>query len=337
MNDMAAVSKLFLIIAIAFGAITASVFIFTQWYANRVAGLHPPKGEFVEAGDTRLHYTSVAPAAPAESSQGTRTIVLVHGASGNEADMRIPLAARLSRQGYRVLSFDRPGHGWSERGGGNEASPASQARALRQALERLGERDVIVAGHSLAGAMTLQLALDHSDIVRGVVLIAPVTHPWPGGIATYYSVTASPVAGPLFANTYVTPLALAVFDRSLQSVFSPQSPPVDYRDRTGVDLVLRPPAFQANAKDVAFMFDFVTREQKRYHSISVPVSIITGDSDAIVLTHIHSYGSARDIPGARLHVLEGVGHSPHWVRPDEVARLIDNFAAGTFSARQAKR
>ncbi len=337
MNGMAAASKLFLIVVVAFAAITLSFFVFTHWYANRIAGLHPPRGEFVETGEFRLHYTNVPPATPSAAAPGRRTIVLVHGASGNEADMRIPLADRLARQGYRVISFDRPGHGWSERGGENEASPASQARALRQALERLGERDVIVAGHSLAGAMTLQLALDHADIVRGVVLIAPVTHPWPGGIATYYSVAASPVAGPLFANTYVTPLALAVFDRSLQSVFSPQAPPEDYRARTGVDLVLRPPVFQANARDVAGMYDFVTREQKRYPQISVPVSIITGDSDAIVLTHIHSYGSARDIPGAQLHVLEGVGHSPHWVRPDEVAGLIDKFAAATFSARLAGR
>ena len=291
-------------------------FLFTQWKAREIARQHPPQGVFADVDGARIHYTDTKPA-----SEALGTIALIHGASGNEADLRLALGERLAAAGYRVISIDRPGHGWSAREE-ETSTPDIQARQIRQALEKAGVKRAVVAGHSLAGALTLQLALDHADLVEGVVLIAPVTHPWPGGVAAYYQLTAMPVAGPIFANTVVMPLALSILDTSLKTVFAPQTPPKDYRARTGVELVLRPETFRANAIDVSSMYDFVNREQARYGRISIPVDIVTGDRDTIVLTHIHSYGSQRDIPGSTLHVMEGVGHSPHWAKPDEVSVRI---------------
>ena len=319
--------RYFVIASGLLGAFLLASFIFTHWQARRIAQQFPPKGQFVDVDGARVHYTLTQPAREAKG-----TIVLLHGASANEAEMRLALGGRLAAHGYRVICVDRPGHGWSVREPG-ESTAARQAQQVRQALEKIGVKHAIVAGHSLAGAMALQLALDHTDIVDGVVLLAPVTHPWPGGIAIYYNVTALPVIGHAFVNTLMMPAALFIFAASLTHVFAPQPPPDHYLERTGIELVLRPGTFRANALDVAGMYDFVVREHKRYGQISVPVSIITGDKDTIVLTHIHSYGSARDIPGASLHVMEGVGHSPHWARPDEVTDLIAAFAAKAYEAR----
>ena len=61
--------------------------------------------------------------------------------------------------------------------------------------------------------------------------------------------------------------------------------------------------------------------------IIAPTVIVTGDADTIVLTKIHSYGSARDIPGAQLVILPGVGHSPHWADPQAIVAAIENVAA----------
>lgn len=308
-----------------------AAFAFTQWKAQRISAAHPPAGRFVDVEGASIHYVVTAP-------QGSLagTVALVHGASGNESDLRLPLGDLLTARGFRVISLDRPGHGWSQRSE-DSSSPALQARQIRQALEKIGVRQAIVAGHSLAGALTLQLALDHSDLVQGVVLIAPVTHPWPGGIAAYYNLTAAPLIGPLFSHTVMTPIALTMFDASLANVFSPQPPPPGYRLKSGVELVLRPQTFRANALDVAGMHDFVSREHGRYGEIAVPVDIATGDSDTIVLTHIHSYGSARDIPGATLHVMKGVGHSPHWARPHEVVERIAGLAQRVDQQRSAGR
>jgi pimeloyl-ACP methyl ester carboxylesterase len=325
------IQKLLLTTGGVFCAILIAAFLFSQWQARRIAAANPPRGEFVDVDGARIHLTRSRPAGEAKG-----TIVLVHGASGNEADLRLALGERMTAAGYQVISVDRPGHGWSERGDGS-SDPAMQARQIRQAIEKAGVRQAVVAGHSLAGALTLQLALDHTDLVNGVVLIAPVSHPWPGGVAAYYKITAMPVIGPLFTNTVMMPIALSLIGPSLETVFSPQQVPESYRERTGVDLVLRPKTFRANAQDVDGMYTFVTREQARYPEISMPVEIVTGDKDTIVLTHIHSYGSARDIPGARLHVMEGVGHSPHWARPDEVAARIIALAQKASEGKHAGR
>ena len=50
-------------------------------------------------------------------------IVLVHGASSNLEAMRRPLGDMLASR-HRVILIDRPGHGWSQRGGAYGSQPA---------------------------------------------------------------------------------------------------------------------------------------------------------------------------------------------------------------------
>ena len=65
----------------------------------------------------------------------------------------------------------------------------------------------------------------------------------------------------------------------------------------------------------------------QYDQIDAPTEIVTGDEDAIVVPAIHAYALARDIPGARLTVLSGVGHMPHWSAPEAVVAAIERVAA----------
>ena len=300
----------------------AGLGIFSAVAAKRIADRFPPVGKFVAAGNGRLHYTERLPVGPARA-----TVVLLHGASGNQADVMVPLGDRLATLGFRVIAPDRPGHGWSDRIEGTAAaSPAVQARLIRQGLDRLGVRHAIVLGHSLAGALAVNFALDQADLTDGLVLVSPVTHPWPGGIAWYYQVAASRWTGLLFTRTLTVPIGLAVLDAGIHGVFAPQSPPVDFADRTGVSLVLRPAAFMANAQDVDGLLDFVRRQAPRMGTITVPTAILTGDRDGVVLTRLHSFASQREIPGASLTVLPGVGHSPHWADPDAVVAAVVEVA-----------
>ena len=130
----------------------------------------------------------------------------IHGASGNLEDMRLALGERLSAR-YRVILVDRPGP-WLERATAepDAASPAHQAAMLSEMLDRLGIDRAIIVAHSWAGTVATALALDHPDQVAGLVLLAPVSHPWPGGIAWYYHIAAAPLFGPLFAYTLALPL-----------------------------------------------------------------------------------------------------------------------------------
>lgn len=302
-------------------AIVAGLAAFTLWQADRIAAAFPPTGKFVEIDGGRMHYTELA---PERASRGTA--LLIHGASGNQADMMVPLGEGLAAQGFRVLAFDRPGQGWSDRMGRGDASPAVQADRLRRAAGKLGVEKAIVVAHSLAGVAATNLALNHKAFVAGLVLVAPVTHPWPGGIAAYYTAASTPIIEQIFTRLLVMPIGINALAPGLAGVFAPNPAPHDYLERTGVALVLRPDAFMANAQDVAALYDFVTAQSPRLPEITAPTAIVTGDTDSIVLTHIHSYGSHKAIAGATLNVLPGVGHSPHWVNPQAVVDAVTEVA-----------
>lgn len=281
---------------------------------------HPPSGRFVEVTGGRLHVLEL----------GTRTdappVVLLHGASGNLNDMRVALGERLAAR-HRVILIDRPGHGWSERP--VDAAPATrQAALVAEALDRLDVKRAIVVGHSFAGAVITAFALNYPDRVAGLVLLAPVTHPWPGGIAWFYSVSATPLIGPLFARTIVLPVAFPFLEVFARTVFAPQPMPEDYVGRSALALLLRPSAFLANARDVAQLKESVVRQSPRYGEIKAPTVIISGDRDTIVSTDIHARALAATLPHAKLIVLPGVGHAVQHVAADLVVAEIDRLADG---------
>ena len=155
-----------------------------------------------------------------------------------------------------------------------------------------------------------------------------MSHPWPGaGISWYYRPATWPVLGRLLTWTLTTPAGLLLMKPTLGVVFAPQVPPAAYIERSRIPLVLRPRAFRANAEDVSGLYRFVVRQSRRYGAIRAPTAIVSGDADTIVWTNLHSRSLEREIPGARLVVLPGVGHMPHHAAPDIVAREIEAVAA----------
>ena len=291
---------------------------FTALETRRIEARYPPAGVRVEIGGGAIHVLD----RPAEGEE-RGAVLLLHGASGNAADLYVALAGRLAAAGFRVLSADRPGHGWSDRFGGPEgASPAVQAAALRQAAEALGVTQAVVVVHSLGGLAGLALALDHPDFVRALVLLSPVSHPWPGGVAWFYGLGAHPWLGPPFRRLVTLPAGMLKMREAIASVFAPNAPPRNFIEATGVPLVLRPLHFRANCEDVAHAEAAVAALSPRYGAIRAPTEVVTGDSDGVVYAHIHSDGLARDIFGARLTTLNGVGHSPHHVAPERIVAIV---------------
>jgi pimeloyl-ACP methyl ester carboxylesterase len=251
---------------------------------------------------------------------------LLHGASGNLQDMRLILGERLSQR-HRVILIDRPGHGWSDRLGADDSSPAWQAALIAQALEQLGIRRAIMVGYSWSGALATAFALAFPDRVAALVLLAPVTHPWPGGIAWYYGLTSMPVVGPLFARTIVLPVALSFIDAFARGLFTPQAMSETYVRNAAIPLLLRPRAFIANARDVAALKESVARQSPRYAEITAPTTIITGERDTIVSPEIHSKALAATLPHAKLIMLPGIGHAVQHVAADVIAAEIGRLAA----------
>ncbi len=87
-------------------------------------------------------------------------------------------------------------------------------------------------------------------------------------------------------------------EQGTRGVFRPNPRPADYIARTGPALMLRPETFYNNASDLTRLLDYVKAQAPFYARIAAPTVIITGDSDDIVLEHLHSQGLARDIAGS---------------------------------------
>ena len=307
------------LLAVVLGGLAA----LTQFGTRRIERAHPPAGRFVEVAGGRLHLLELGP-------PDAPPVVLLHGASGNLQDMRVALGDRLAAR-YRVILVDRPGHGWSDRPDGiGDASPARQAALIHQALERIGVTRAIVVGHSWSGTLAAAYALDYPDSVAGLVLLAPVTHPWPGGVGWYNPIVTLPVLGALFSHVVALPLGELLIGPGVQSVFAPQSPPADYIERAAVELVLRPHEFTANAEDLTGLKAFVTAQAPRYGAIQVPTAVITGDIDKTVSPRIHAMTIATMLPRGKLTVLPGIGHMLHHAAPDVVIGAIDEIAGGRF-------
>jgi pimeloyl-ACP methyl ester carboxylesterase len=319
-------------VAVLFLAVlVAALGLFTAIQINHIEKRFPPAGDLVAVDGGAIHIVEAPP-----QGEVRGVVLLLHGASGNQADMAQALAAPLAALGFRTIAVDRPGHGWSARFFGRRASsPALQAGLIRAALAKCGVERAIVVGHSLAGALALALALETPDFVRALVLLAPVSHPWPGGVNWHYAVSSIPWLGWFFRWLIVMPAGLLSLRAGVRQVFAPNPTPRDYVEATGLKLMLRPRHFQANAEDVVDLKAFIVEQSRRYVAIAAPTEIVTGDTDGVVSSELHSAGCARDIPGAVLTVVPGVGHSPHHAATESAIAAILRAEARTMPGEAA--
>ncbi|MEW6630599.1 MAG: alpha/beta hydrolase, partial [Pseudomonadota bacterium] len=236
---------------------------------------NPPVGEFAEIDGARIHYVHV----PGPKGASLPPVVFIHGASANLKDQMLPLRPLLEGRA-EMLFLDRPGFGWSDRGPGNNETLAAQADTIAALMDRVGIEKAIIVGHSFGGAVAAAFARRHPDRTRGLVFLSPVSHPWPGGAtAWYYKLTATPVIGWLFSETLAYPAGMLQIGDATACVFSPNNLPDDYIGEASIPLVLRPPAFRANARDVAQLYDYVRAASPAYREIKVPTVIVSGDRD----------------------------------------------------------
>jgi pimeloyl-ACP methyl ester carboxylesterase len=235
-----------------------------------------------------------------------------------------------------VILIDRPGHGWSTRARQEDSTPAIQGRMIDAALEKLGVISAIFVVHSWAGALGARMALDYPGRVAGLVMLAPVAYPWPGGVGWYNKLVTTPVIGPLLAYTITLPLGTLLTEPGARGVFLPQVMPQDWVRRSATPLLLRPREFLANARDLVTLKAAVAEQAPRYGDIRAPTVVITGDADKTVSTNIHSRPFAAAVPGAKLIVLPGVGHMIQNAAPDlvtaEVGAMIGGIAHGAAAA-----
>jgi pimeloyl-ACP methyl ester carboxylesterase len=298
-------------------AVLAMLALLTQIGVVVLNRVYPRQGSTVAVAGAALNVVELGH----RESPGP-PVVMIHGASSNLEAMRRPLGELLAQQ-HRVILIDRPGHGWSVRDREQDSTPDIQARMIAEALKKLGVGPVILVVHSWSGALGARMALDFSEALAGLVMLAPVTHPWRGGVGWYNEAITTPVIGRLLGYTITLPLGLALADSGARNVFLPQVVPQGFVRDTATFLLLRPREFFANARDLVTLKAAVAAQAPRYGDIKVPITVISGDVDKTVSTTVHSRPFAAMVPHSKLIVLPGVGHMVQNAAPDLVAAEIE--------------
>lgn len=308
--------KLLLLIAALLALAVAVTLLRAPARESAAETAFPPTGDFVTVDGIRVHYEI--------RGQGP-DLVLIHGASGNLRDMTFGLADRLATD-YRVIAFDRPGLGYTDRIDRNGASIGEQAALLSRAATMLGAERPVVMGQSYGGAVALAWAVNHPGALSALVLVAAPSYPWEGGLPTLYKVNSHPVLGPLAIPFLTAWVPQSYVDRAVASVFEPQEEQPGYADHIGAPLTLRRHSLRENALQRASLKAELAALSQGYDRLTLPIEIVHGTADETVSLTIHSERMARDLPHANLVALDGIGHMPHHTRPGAVVEAIHRAA-----------
>ena len=311
--------------ALGLALVAAALALFTCAFRARVEARYPPVGRFVRVDGDDVHVLEAGAGAP---------VVMIHGASSNLREWTASIFSSVAAR-HHAIALDRPGHGWSTRRMTDAHDPRVQAGVVNGILRALDVERPILVAHSWAGAVALAHALDYPDETGGILFLSGVSHPWPGGVGWEHEAGAVPVVGRLLAWTLLAPGYLLRVDAGITNVFHPNRVPDHYRKTAATALYARPATFRANAHDLTRLKPIVADMAPHYERISAPLIALTGDSDEVIYTDLHTPPLVAKVPSAQLEMLDGVGHMPHHVAPQTVMTAIERLVeqrAGALSA-----
>jgi pimeloyl-ACP methyl ester carboxylesterase len=235
------------------------------------------------------------------------------------------LALGEALPGWRVTAIDRPGHGHSDKR--RRPSVHVQAALLRDAAEQLGLVRPVVVGHSLGGAVALAYGERFADEIAGVVAISPLAYPGWGPAHAGRALRGAPLLGPALSGTIQGLTDPLMMRAAMRLIFSPQQPSARFKAAIDVDLLARPSAMVADGGDFVRASLDLEGLSRRYAEYPAPLEIIVGEKDRILKPRRQAERLARDVPGAVLTVLPGLGHMVHHFAPEAVADAVEIMVA----------
>ncbi len=307
----------------ATGAALTAAAVVNAARARAAEAAHPPRGRFVTAGDIRLHYLDLGPTAPV-----ARPIVLIHGNGSLTDDFVISGVVHRLAARHRVIVFDRPGAGYSERPRGRPWGPVEQAEVLVEAAARLGVEKPVVVGHSWGTLPAIVWALDHPDRIGAMVLASGYYFPTPRPDVVTVLPAVVPGLGDLLRHTVSPILGRAMIPLGNRLIFSPAPTPRRWSEEFPFELAMRPAMLRATLADTAQMVPSAAALAPRYKDLRLPLVLIAGDGDKLVDTAAQTKRLAGLLPHARLVIVPGAGHMVHHFDPQAFVEAVE-FAAGT--------
>jgi pimeloyl-ACP methyl ester carboxylesterase len=310
--------------AVAIGAL-AAVALVNRYLAKKAERDNPAAGRFLEVDGVRLHYVERGSGDP---------LVLLHGNGSMIEDFESSGLINFAAKDYRVIVFDRPGFGHSDRPRNVVWTPVAQAALIEKALAQLNVSNAIVLGHSWGASVAVALALRYPDLVRGLVLASGYYYPTPRPDVIAMSTPALPLIGDILSHTLSPLISRAIWPLMMAKIFGPQSVPGKF-GAFPKEMALRPSQIRASAAESALMIPDAFKLRDHYPDLKMPVVIIAGEQDRLIDIDTQSARLHSDVPQSRFHRVAGNGHMIQQTATEQVMSAIREAAVPTEVATAA--
>jgi pimeloyl-ACP methyl ester carboxylesterase len=258
-------------------------------------------------------------------------LVLVHGLASSAVAWTT--LARTLVSTHRVLAVDLPGHGRTP-AGRHPFSMHDAATLLEEVLDACGLHRVTLVGHSMGAAVCVLMAAQAPTRVEQMLLLAP---PLPRRRLPGVGVAVLPqIALCLWPTMGLRILRRRLSGRSLDELVAER---LRLARVDGEDLARLTAAMAADlraalergedplrvfidaARSVGLLVTLGREYRAAVAAIRVPVRVVHGANDPVLrVSEVRQLQTLQ--PDWQLHVLPGVGHSPHLETPMTVARLV---------------
>jgi pimeloyl-ACP methyl ester carboxylesterase len=251
-------------------------------------------------------------------------LVLLHG-WGDSADTWRPLLTRLAGLGRRAIAVDLPTTGLPP----GPMLPQLDAFAAELVRQWAGRREVVVVGNSLGGAVALRLAERAELRLAGVVPVAPAGLDMPRWLEV---VERDAVVRALAALPMPRPARLAAIGECYRRLaFSaPGAADAEAVRAFATSHASRDGLARLLASGQRLMGELATPPFD-FGAIACPVLLVWGTRD-----HMCPHRGARvltaALPGARVELIEGCGHTPQLEAPDRLIELMLGFPEPALAA-----
>lgn len=287
--------------------------------ARRAERRYPPMGRFITVDGLRLHYL--------ESGAGP-VLVLLHGNGSMAWDFVLSGLVASLETDYRVIAFDRPGFGYSERPRSRVWTPQDQAVLLGRALLHLGALPATIVGHSWGTLVAISMALQNPEATAGLVLLSGYYYPTFRKDSALMFWPALPLVGDLMRYTVSPFLGRLMAPAAYRKMFAPATVTPAFGRLFPTELCVRPSQIRATAEEAGLMVTAAQALAGSYAALKPPVAIVAGVRDEVVAIDRHSRRLARELTRstATLHEIPDAGHMVHHTEPERVGTVIKAIA-----------
>ncbi len=262
-------------------------------------------GSFIALPQGITHYRIANP-------DSAKTVLLVHGFS---VPMYIwnPTYNKLKEKGYRVISFDLFGRGFSDRPDGkyDKVFYIQQIHDLLSALKI--ENKVNIVGLSLGGIIVTHFTNAYPERIDKVVLIDPAHE------GEKMTVLTIPFVGRLLVNAM---LGLALERSQLSGFYEPDNfPGWISKYKVQMQYIGFKKALVATMNN--YMEDINLQSYEQLNKLDKPVLLIWGKHD--VTLPYEGNKEIREVLNCEFLTVEKAAHVPHYERPEIVNPALIHF------------